>query len=294
MPGTRDVRLRRGSLLEFTNRQIVITHVYEPRLWALGGLAHALYCGAVLTGIGMFFADLITGAPAIHLLLLAMVPPVLSMARGVLRLAAVMEFLAGVEVEIAGRRLDLDVPCRGRAIFVFVEYGGRDVHPPDSLARHPLSTSLRRGRRASSRADRGNDFSVASVFSVNSVFKLFTAKALNTENTEDTEKLGENHDLRLRNAIHLRQKRKVRRCGHEEQQGKTQPETDLHGERGRACQLHRFGRHGSSLLRECASPCDQPLLTAPDDAPDVEEQYGPQPAADRNAQRAVAHTRLRQ
>ncbi len=82
-----------ASLLEFTNRQIVITHVYEPRLWALGGLAHALYCGAVLTGIGMFVANLITGAPAIHLLLLAMVPPVLSMARGVLRLAAVMEIL---------------------------------------------------------------------------------------------------------------------------------------------------------------------------------------------------------
>src|ERR1700675_137918 len=82
-----------ASLLEFTNRQIVITRVYEPRLWALGGLAHALYCGAILAGIGMFFAQLFTGAPAIHLLLLAMVPPVLSMARGVLRLTAVMEIL---------------------------------------------------------------------------------------------------------------------------------------------------------------------------------------------------------
>ena len=83
----------RRSLLEFTNRQIVITRVYEPRLWALGGLAHLLYCGAILLGIGMFFANLITGAPAIHLLLLAMLPPVLSMARGVLRLPAVMEIL---------------------------------------------------------------------------------------------------------------------------------------------------------------------------------------------------------
>jgi ceramide glucosyltransferase len=82
-----------ATLLEFTNRQIVIARVYEPRLWSLGGLAHALYCGAVLLGIGLYFANLITGAPAIHLLLLAMVPPVLSMARGVLRLAAVMELL---------------------------------------------------------------------------------------------------------------------------------------------------------------------------------------------------------
>ena len=82
-----------ANLLEFTNRQIVITRVYEPRLWALGGLAHALYCGAVLTGIGIFFANLFTGAPAIHILLLALAPPVLSMARGVLRLTAIMEVL---------------------------------------------------------------------------------------------------------------------------------------------------------------------------------------------------------
>jgi hypothetical protein len=35
----------------------------------------------------------LSGAPAIHILLLAMLPPVLSMARGVLRLAAIMEVL---------------------------------------------------------------------------------------------------------------------------------------------------------------------------------------------------------
>jgi ceramide glucosyltransferase len=80
-------------LLEFTNRQMIITRVYEPRLWFLGGLAHALYCGAILLGIGLYFGNLFTGAPAAHLLLLAMAPPVLSMVRGVLRLTAVMELL---------------------------------------------------------------------------------------------------------------------------------------------------------------------------------------------------------
>ncbi len=81
------------SLVEFTNRQIIIARVYEPKLWTRGGIAHTLYCGAVLTGIGLFFSNLVTGAPAVHLLLLALVPSVLSMARGVLRLAAVMELL---------------------------------------------------------------------------------------------------------------------------------------------------------------------------------------------------------
>jgi cellulose synthase/poly-beta-1,6-N-acetylglucosamine synthase-like glycosyltransferase len=82
-----------AGLLEFTNRQIVIARVYESRLWTLGGLAHALYAGAIFMGLGLYLNNLIQGAPAFHLLLLAMVPPVLSMARGVLRLAAMMEIL---------------------------------------------------------------------------------------------------------------------------------------------------------------------------------------------------------
>ena len=81
------------GLLEFTNRQIIILRVYESRLWKLGGLAHLLYCGAVLSGVGLYFSELVQGAPAVHLLLLAMLPPVLSMARGVLRLTALMELL---------------------------------------------------------------------------------------------------------------------------------------------------------------------------------------------------------
>ncbi|HEX4642826.1 MAG TPA: glycosyltransferase [Candidatus Acidoferrales bacterium] len=82
-----------AGLLEFTNRQIIITRVYESRLWLLGGLAHALYCGAVLMGVGMFIGNLVTGATAIQILMLALAPPVLSMGRGVLRLAAIMEVL---------------------------------------------------------------------------------------------------------------------------------------------------------------------------------------------------------
>jgi cellulose synthase/poly-beta-1,6-N-acetylglucosamine synthase-like glycosyltransferase len=82
-----------AGLLEFTNRQIIITRVYESRLWFRGGIAHALYCAAVLMGVGLFIGNTVTGAPAIQLLLLAFAPPVLSMGRGVLRLAAIMEVL---------------------------------------------------------------------------------------------------------------------------------------------------------------------------------------------------------
>jgi ceramide glucosyltransferase len=82
-----------SGLVEFTNRQIVIARVYESKLWSLGGVAHVLYCSAVLIGAGLYAGNVISGAPAIHLLLLAMLPPVLSMARGVLRLTAMMEIL---------------------------------------------------------------------------------------------------------------------------------------------------------------------------------------------------------
>src|SRR5260370_29484382 len=82
-----------AGLLEFTNRQIIIAGVYDSRLSTLGGFSHLLYCGVVLTGIGLYFVNLFTGAPAIHILLLAMVPPLFSMARGILRLTAVMELL---------------------------------------------------------------------------------------------------------------------------------------------------------------------------------------------------------
>jgi len=82
-----------AGLLEFTNRQIIITRVYESRLWVLGGFAHAMYCAAVLMAIFLFISNLVTGASAVQLLLLALALPVLSMGRGVLRLASIMEVL---------------------------------------------------------------------------------------------------------------------------------------------------------------------------------------------------------
>jgi ceramide glucosyltransferase len=82
-----------AGLREFTNRQMIITRVYESRLWALGGFAHALYCIAIFMGLGLFIGDQFTGAPGMQIILLALILPVLSMGRGVLRLAAIMELL---------------------------------------------------------------------------------------------------------------------------------------------------------------------------------------------------------
>ena len=81
------------GLFEFTNRQMTILRVYEPKLWMRMALSHLVYCSAVVLGLILFAANLVSGAPTIHLLLLVLALPLLSMARGVLRLTAVMELL---------------------------------------------------------------------------------------------------------------------------------------------------------------------------------------------------------
>ncbi len=43
------------SLLEFTNRQMILTRVYSPRLWAVGALAHVYYALTLLFGILLSF-----------------------------------------------------------------------------------------------------------------------------------------------------------------------------------------------------------------------------------------------
>ena len=40
-----------AEFIRWTNRQIIITRVYAPRLWAMGLAAHALYCLAFIAGL---------------------------------------------------------------------------------------------------------------------------------------------------------------------------------------------------------------------------------------------------
>ncbi|MBI3669440.1 MAG: glycosyltransferase [Acidobacteria bacterium] len=91
VPTLHDVDLH--GLLEFTNRQIVITRVYAPQLWALAGLAHLLYSGTVGLGLVGVLAGMLGGQTALHIFLLTLTPPLLAALRGYLRLAAVLDLL---------------------------------------------------------------------------------------------------------------------------------------------------------------------------------------------------------
>jgi ceramide glucosyltransferase len=81
------------KLLEFTTRQLIITRVYAPKIWVRALIGHALYCAAVLLGLGIWVATWATGFPSLQILLLALLPPLLCAVRGVLRLVAVLELM---------------------------------------------------------------------------------------------------------------------------------------------------------------------------------------------------------
>src|SRR5450432_1782712 len=46
-----------AGLLEFTNRQILITRVYAEKIWALAAATHFVYCLTVVLGLGVALGD---------------------------------------------------------------------------------------------------------------------------------------------------------------------------------------------------------------------------------------------
>ena len=82
-----------GSLLEFTNRQILIARVYAPRRWAMGAIAHLGYSLTLIYAAIVILATMAGGDPWIHLALMTLVIPFLAAMKGALRTVAVNELL---------------------------------------------------------------------------------------------------------------------------------------------------------------------------------------------------------
>ncbi len=81
------------SLLEFTNRQMIITRVYSPRRWILGAIAHGGYVLTLIYAGIVILLTMIDGDPWMQLVLLAFVIPLLATLKGALRTIAVTELL---------------------------------------------------------------------------------------------------------------------------------------------------------------------------------------------------------
>lgn len=88
------------GLLEFTNRQILITRVYAKKMWTSAMLVHLLYCLTLLLGFLLIVGNFFAQVPVLHLVTLTFLPLLLSAIRGALRLTGVTEALPGAKREI--------------------------------------------------------------------------------------------------------------------------------------------------------------------------------------------------
>jgi ceramide glucosyltransferase len=91
------------SLLEFTNRQMLITKVYSKSNWASGAVTHLLYCLTLPLGLAVTLANFFATLPAFHLALLTFAPMLLAAIRGGLRVSAATSVLQSARAQIAGQ-----------------------------------------------------------------------------------------------------------------------------------------------------------------------------------------------
>jgi ceramide glucosyltransferase len=81
------------QLVEFTNRQLILTRVYSPRRWVLAGLAHFSYCVTLLYAAFTILTRMFTGFSWAGLFLLAFLIVLLSAAKGAFRIIALQDAL---------------------------------------------------------------------------------------------------------------------------------------------------------------------------------------------------------
>jgi cellulose synthase/poly-beta-1,6-N-acetylglucosamine synthase-like glycosyltransferase len=80
-----------AELLEFTNRQILITRIYSPRRWQLGAAAHLSYALTLLYAVYVILYSMVDVDPWGQLLLLTLAIPLLAAMKGAMRTIAVSE-----------------------------------------------------------------------------------------------------------------------------------------------------------------------------------------------------------
>lgn len=88
------------GLLEFTNRQILITRVYAGKMWATAFAMHALFCLTFVLGVIFTLSDLIATRPSLHFAALTFLPLLLAAIRGAFRVVAVADLLSGYKSQI--------------------------------------------------------------------------------------------------------------------------------------------------------------------------------------------------
>jgi len=91
------------GLLEFTNRQVLITRVYAGTIWGAAAATHLLYCTTLLCGVMAFLSVTFEQRPAFHIAMLTFLPVVLASIRSAIRLVGVTEALPASRSQIMGQ-----------------------------------------------------------------------------------------------------------------------------------------------------------------------------------------------
>ncbi|HEY6266939.1 MAG TPA: glycosyltransferase family 2 protein [Candidatus Acidoferrum sp.] len=91
------------GLLEFTNRQILITRVYADKVWAPAAATHLLYCLTLVFGLLLILSDTFQQRPAFHIVMLTFLPVLLSAIRSSIRLIGVTEAVPAGRSQIMGQ-----------------------------------------------------------------------------------------------------------------------------------------------------------------------------------------------
>jgi ceramide glucosyltransferase len=91
------------GLLEFTNRQVRITKVYRPQIWATAFATHFLYCFTLLFGLYVALSLMLASRPAFHIATLVALPLLLAAIRGAIRVIGVTEALPAARTQVMGQ-----------------------------------------------------------------------------------------------------------------------------------------------------------------------------------------------
>jgi len=91
VPALRDADFSR--LLEFTNRQIIITRVFAPKTWFAGAFAHWLYCSVLIIGFILIGQAWMEGQLWLTTALILFIVMLLAAVKGLLRWLAANELL---------------------------------------------------------------------------------------------------------------------------------------------------------------------------------------------------------
>jgi ceramide glucosyltransferase len=88
------------GLFEFTNRQIRITRIYKPQMWASAFATHFLYCFTLLLGLDLWLTLTFASRPAFQVVSLLFLTLLLAAIRGALRVIGATEALPSARAQI--------------------------------------------------------------------------------------------------------------------------------------------------------------------------------------------------